>query len=120
MAVLKHNFRELKIWRMSMDIVKSVYMLTDQLPNAEKYGIVSQLNRASISIPSNIAEGSGRSSQKQFTYFLDVALSSSFELETQLILVSEIFELNVDELINNIHELQKMIVGFRKSLDAKV
>lgn len=116
MARLKHNFRELKIWRISMDIVKSIYVFTENLPSEEKFGLISQINRSSVSIPSNIAEGSGRSSDKEFDYFLSVALSSSFELETQLILANEIFGFEIEEQIENIHELQKMIVGFKKKL----
>lgn len=82
-----HNFRELKIWKESINLVKQIYLLTSDLPKDEKFGLISQINRCSVSIPSNIAEGSGRTSDKEFLNFLNIAISSSYELETQLILV---------------------------------
>ncbi len=111
---MRHNFRELKIWKEAMNIVKSVYILTSQLPSDERFGLVSQINRCSVSIPSNIAEGSGRTSNKEFLHFLNISLSSSFELETQLILSNDLFNLETEDLILKIHELQKMMVGFKK------
>ena len=119
MAIKRHNFRELKIWQESMKIVKSVYSLTSNLPSDERYGLVSQINRCSISIPSNIAEGSGRTSNKEFIHFLNISISSSFELETQLILANDLFNTDSEEIIEKINELQKMIVGFKKSLELK-
>lgn len=119
MAIKRHNFRELKIWQESMKIVKSVYSLTSNLPSDERFGLVSQINRCSISIPSNIAEGSGRTSNKEFIHFLNISISSSFELETQLILANDLFNTDSEEIIEKINELQKMIVGFKKSLDIK-
>lgn len=113
---LKHNFRELKIWKSAMDVVKDVYFFSSQLPSEEKFGLKSQINRAAVSIAANIAEGSGRTSSKEFQYFLNISISSSFELETELILASEIFNLEVEAIINKLHELQKMIAGFKKSL----
>jgi four helix bundle protein len=119
MAIKRHNFRELKIWQESMKIVKSVYSLTSNLPSEEKFGLISQINRCSISIPSNIAEGSGRTSNKEFIHFLNISISSSFELETQLILANDLFNIDSEEIITKINELQKMIVGFKKSLELK-
>ncbi len=113
---LKHNFRELRIWRASMDVVKDVYQFTAQLPSEEKFGLKSQINRAAVSVAANIAEGSGRTTNKEFQYFLNVSISSSFELETELILASEIFSIEVEMLIQKLHEVQKMIAGFKKSL----
>lgn len=115
--MMAHNFRELKIWKDSMKVVKSVYLLTSQLSNDEKFGLVSQMNRCSVSIPSNIAEGSGRTSNKEFVYFLNVSLSSTFELETQLILSNELFDLPISEIVEQINELQRMIIGFKKTLE---
>jgi four helix bundle protein len=100
---VKHNFRELKIWKDSMGLVKIVYLTTQKLPENEKFGLISQINRSAVSIPSNIAEGSGRSSEKEFVHFLNIAISSSFELETSFCL-------------QKIIEIQKMISGFKKSL----
>lgn len=81
-----HNFKELMIWKKTMDIVEKTYNITSGLPSEERFALVSQLNRCAVSIPSNIAEGSGRSTEKDFIKFLNMALSSSFELETQLLL----------------------------------
>ena len=117
MRIRRHNFRDLKIWQEAMQIVKSVYVLTSQLPKDEKFGLISQINRSSVSIPSNIAEGSGRTSNKEFMHFLNISLSSSFELETQLILSNELFNIEIKNTLKKINELQKMIVGFKKTLD---
>lgn len=113
---MRHNFRELKIWKDSMNLAKNVYILASQLPNEEKFGLKSQLNRCAISIPSNIAEGSGRTSNKEFNHFLNISLSSSYELETQLILVNEIFEIELNEILTELQILQKMIGGFKRTL----
>ena len=77
------NFRNLKIWQRAMKLVIAIYNLTRMLPKEEKFGLKSQMTRAAISIPSNIAEGSSRSSPKEFKHFLEMSLGSAFELETQ-------------------------------------
>lgn len=79
---MKHNFRDLGIWKDSFSIVKEVYELCQKLPDDEKFGLKSQILRCAVSIPSNIAEGSGRTSDKEFLYLLNIAISSSYELET--------------------------------------
>lgn len=103
-----------------MEIVKSIYKLTSQLPAEEKFGLISQMNRCSISIPSNIAEGSGRTGNKEFIHFLNISLSSTYELETQLILSNELFDLSVSGIIEKLHELQRMMKGFKKTLENTV
>ena len=113
-----HNFRQLNIWKDSMLLAKAVYLLTNNFPNNEKYGLISQINRASISVPSNIAEGSSRNSNKEFKHFLSIALGSLFELETQVVLSQELryMEFEASEgLISKIIQLQKMIATFRKT-----
>lgn len=112
-----HNFRELKIWKESMALVKVIYHITSKLPSEEKFGLVSQINRCAVSIPSNIAEGSGRTSNKEFTHFLNVAISSSYELESQLILVYDIFEIETTETIKELQSLQLKIGAFKRSLN---
>ena len=112
---MKHNFRELNIWKEALELVKMVYKLTIKLPVEEKFGLISQINRSSISIPSNIAEGSGRTSEKEFIHFLNIAISSSYELETQLILIHEIYQIETQNIILNLNKIQKMINGFKKS-----
>ena len=79
--------KDLEVWKKSMDLVADVYKLMKQLPESEKYGLIFQIKRSSISIPSNIAEGAGRASTKEFIRFLDIATGSLGELETQLLLV---------------------------------
>ncbi|MGV3630821.1 MAG: four helix bundle protein [Bacteroidota bacterium] len=114
---MKHNFRELKIWKAGIDLTKETYFLSIKLPEKEKFGLRSQIKRSSSSIPTNIAEGSGRTTIKDFQNFLKISLSSSYELETQLVLINLIFEIDTDEITNKLNELQPMIVGFKKSLD---
>ena len=99
-----------------MDLVRNVYALTSELPDDERFGLKSQVNRCAVSIPSNIAEGSGRGTNKDFGRFLDISLGSSYELETQLILTHDIFKIDTDRIIEELKEVQRMIVGFRKTL----
>ncbi len=116
----KHNFREIKIWQEALVIVKEVYAFTSNLPKEERYGITSQINRSAVSIPSNIAEGSGRTSNKEFIRFLEIAISSSYELETQLILAQDLFNLSTNELIENLHALQNRIGGFTRQIKERI
>lgn len=112
------NFKELKIWKLGMEIATAVYRLSTRLPKEERYGLISQITRAGISIPSNIAEGSAKSSEKEFKYYLETALGSAFELETQLLIISELNLSNssCDDLINEIQKEQKMIGSFISSV----
>jgi len=75
------SFRDLDVWKLSIEIVKNIYQLTNKFPNSEIYGLIAQLRRSAISIPSNIAEGQGRNSTKEFKQFLAIALGSLAELE---------------------------------------
>lgn len=84
------NFKTLQVWKNGIEIIKCTYALTKLLPSEERFGFVSQMNRAAVSIPSNVAEGSTRSTQKDFRRFLEIALGSAFELDTQLIALNEI------------------------------
>ena len=111
-----HNFRELNVWKRSMDLVRNVYVLTSDLPEDERFGLKSQVNRCAVSIPSNIAEESGRGTNKDFSRFLDISLGSSYELETQLILTHDLFKIETDKIIQELNEVQKMIVGFSRKL----
>ncbi len=74
-----HNFRQLQIWKEGMELSKSIYLILDKFTVSEKFGLISQISRSAISVPSNIAEGSFRSSNKEFSHFLSIALGSSFE-----------------------------------------
>lgn len=103
-----------------MEVAKNTYLLTKTFPSDERYGLVSQMNRSSVSIPSNIAEGCGRKSAKEFYHFLNIALGSAFELETQLIFSFEFSFIKEEKFTNlsiNINEIQKMITGLQKSLN---
>ena len=113
------NFKELKIWQKGMDIAVSCLQLTESFPSSEKYGIISQINRAAISIPSNVAEGSSRSSEKDYGRFIEISLGSSFELETQLLIAQRLKfgdQEKVTFLIATISEEQKMLSGFLRTL----
>ena len=81
----RHNYKNLKIWNLGIEIVDDVFNIINEFPNDEKFGLSSQISRCSVSIPSNIAEGSSRT-DKSFSHFIDISLGSSFELETQLII----------------------------------
>lgn len=103
-----------------MDLASEIYLLTNSFPSIERFGLISQMQRSAVSIPSNIAEGSAKSSNKDFARFLEISIGSSFELETQLILASKLNYVDSEISIstqNKINELQKMIIGFKNKLD---
>jgi len=84
------NFRKLEIWKEGIALVKQIYKLANELPKEEKYGLRSQITRAAVSVPSNIAEGCSRNSEIEFKRFLEIAIGSLFELETQLIIITDL------------------------------
>jgi four helix bundle protein len=117
-----HNYKNLKILQNSHLLVKQVYELSLLLPQKEQYGLVSQIQRTVVSITTNIAEGSGSGSDKDFARFLDIAIASSFELETELLLAFDLNYLNEDQaqpVLLQIQEIQKMIHGFKEKLKVK-
>lgn len=114
-----HNFRELKVWQKARILVKEVYMFTKDLPDEEKFGLTSQMRRASVSIPSNITEGTGRRTNKEFGRFLDIAIGSAYELETQLILCLDlgfVSQKKFVELEEKIQEVERMTHSLREKL----
>mgnify|MGYP001275790923 CR=1 FL=1 len=114
-----HNFEKLNFWKKSIELAKKVYLATTEISSDEKYGLISQIKRASVSIPSNIAEGSGRNSNKEFIQFLGIANGSTFELITQLILakrLSLVDEEIIQPIINQLVEISNMSFSFQKSL----
>lgn len=116
---MKHNFKNLNIWKLSLVLTNEIYELTDNFPNNENYGLTSQIRRCAVSIPSNIAEGSSRNSNKDFNRFLEISLGSLYELQTQIIISAKRNFLNESELVeleSKIEELQRMISGFQKTL----
>lgn len=115
-----HNFKKLEIWKRAVDLVTEIYVLTCDYPKEEVFGLTAQTRRAATSIPLNISEGSAKSSNKDFCRFLEMAIGSSFELETALIIAHNLKYIqinNLEEKQNKINELQRMINGFKDSLD---
>ncbi|MGE0090758.1 MAG: four helix bundle protein [Bacteroidales bacterium] len=113
------DFKKLKIWQKGFQIAIDAYKLTKEFPSEEKFGLVSQINRASISITSNIAEGSSRHSEKNYSRFLEIALGSCFELESQLLIIMELGFAKkepINQLLKDIDEEQKMLIAFMKIL----
>jgi len=113
------NFKQLDIWKNGIEIVKQIYMLSQQLPPEEKFGLRSQLTRASVSIPSNIAEGCSRNSEIEFKRFLEIAMGSLFEVETQLIISQEL-EFIQQENLKSIFELLNKEAKMINSLINKI
>ena len=121
LTVLMKNFRELLVWQKSVDLVVEIYTETENFPDSEKFSLISQIRRAAISIPSNIAEGAERTSQKDFSHFLTMAKSSAAELETQIIISAKLGFLKktkLTELLQKIVEIKKMLFGLRKSVNS--
>lgn len=106
------SFRDLVIWQKGIELVKLIYKATESFPEKEKFGLISQIRRCAVSIPSNIAEGHIRSHKAEFKQFLFIALGSIAELETQLIIANELGYSNkelFEDLIYKIHSLGKQI-----------
>lgn len=106
-----HQYKNLTLWNKSIELVTRVYQLTAGFPDKERFNLVSQINRAAVSIPSNIAEGTGRNSDREFKQFLAISHASSFELDTQLIISFRLgycSQAEWDESLDVIGELQKM------------
>ncbi|TDP02153.1 four helix bundle protein [Flavobacterium sp. 245] len=118
-----HQFEKLKIWQKAMDIAVHVYEISSLLPNDEKFNLIHQIKKCAVSIPSNIAEGSGRNSEKEFMHFLGIANGSTFELITQLILAKRLKLVNEDLIqptINQLVEVSNMNFSFQRTLKDKI
>lgn len=114
------NFKELKVWQKGVEIALTSYKLVDTFPNSEKYSLSQQITRAAVSIPSNIAEGSSRSSEKEYARFLEISLGSCFELETQYLIAQNVNFGNqqiVTTGLQMLNEEQKMIMAFLNKLN---
>ncbi|MFH1193308.1 MAG: four helix bundle protein [Candidatus Jorgensenbacteria bacterium] len=114
-----NSYRDLVVWQRAMELVVVIYELTDEFPHNEQYGLVSQMRRAAVSIPSNIAEGSRRSSKKDFKHFLLTAFGSGSELETQIEIVKRLSfgtNLNFEKIDSLLVEVMKMLNGLIGSL----
>lgn len=115
--------KKLDAWKLSFEFVKEIYLATDGFPSSEKFGLTSQLRRASVSIPTNIAEGAGRKSKKEFINFLSIALGSVSEVDTLLLLSRDLNFIKpelTDELLIKLDVIGKLIFGLMKSLQNQV
>ena len=115
-----HNYKKLHIWQDGINLARKVYEIAGTFPSHEKYGIVSQMTRAAVSIPSNIAEGAGRNSNKDFANFLGIALGSLFELHTQITICKQIGYIDhetVKQLEEQIFTLQQQIITNKKKIE---
>jgi four helix bundle protein len=113
------TFKDLDIWKRSIQLVKEIYRASSLFPSNELYGLTAQMRRSAISIPSNIAEGCRRRGPKEFARFLNIALSSLAELETQLIIADELSYLEKDDslvLFELIDHISRMVFNLRKKL----
>jgi len=118
--MMNHNFKELKIWQKSKNLCLKVYQETKEFPNDERFGLTNQIRRCSVSVPSNIAEVCGRNTSKQLVQYLDMAMGSLTELETQLIISNEFNYLKSAIAIGMIsegNEIQKMLNAFRSKVE---
>ncbi len=114
------DYKELDVWKEAVKLVKDVYEMLKSFPEEEKFGLISQIKRASISIPSNIAEGSARNSDKEFIQFLYISLGSLSEVETQFIIAKELAYIdNIKNILNKIEKVRRLILGLIKYLKGK-
>jgi four helix bundle protein len=115
------SYRDLAVWQRAMDLAKNIYRATAHFPNEERFGLVNQMRRAAVSIPSNIAEGHARSGAREFQRFVSIALGSVAELETQVILSTDLGYLEnqtKEDLLLQLDTVGKMLRGLHKSLAA--
>jgi four helix bundle protein len=113
------NYRNLIVWQKAIDFVVEIYAITKIFPKEELYGLTSQMKRAAISIPSNIAEGQGRRTKKEFAHFLSMAYGSLREIETQLTIAQRLGFADTNRLspaLNNCAEIGRLLNGLSKSL----
>jgi four helix bundle protein len=120
-----HNYKQLKIWQKAMDIVCEIYKTTAAFPSEEKFGLTAQMRRCAVSLSSNIAEGAGRNSDKEFCHFLAISHASSFELETQILVSYRLGFMNQEvtdsySLCEQIHEMQKMNYTLQQKMNPEL
>ena len=114
------NFKELKIWNKGFEIAVKSFKLINTFPKEEKFGISSQITKSAVSISSNIAEGSSRTSERNYLRFIEISLGSTFELETQLLIAKAANFGNSDlsnEILKDINEEEKMLISFMNKLN---
>jgi len=115
----KHNFKQITAWKKAKKLVPVVYKVVAEFPVDERFALTSQIKRAVVSISSNIAEGSGRNTTNDFAHFLDIALGSAFELESELLVAIDLKFIDMGyltDVFSLLSEVQKLIIGFQKTL----
>jgi len=114
----RRKYQRLLVWQEAMDLVAGVYRVTERLPATERFGLCQQLRRAAVSIPSNIAEGAGRHSDKEFIRFLNIANGSLLEVETQLLIALQLKYIEeISELQNSIDKIFAMLSSLKRKLN---
>ena len=117
------SYRDLVAWQKARALVKAVYLLTASFPTGERFGLVSQMDRAAVSIPSNIAEGYGRATTQDYLHFLRIARGSAFELETQLVLASDLGLCGAEDemrISEKLHEVIRVLQGLMAALERRI
>jgi len=117
------SFRDLDVWKIAIDFAREIYLLTEKFPGSEAFGLTGQMRRSAISVPSNIAEGQGRNSSKEFRQFLSIALGSLAEIETQLVIAEQVGYMKpraLDKCLTSIDTMRKMIRSLSQSLQARL
>ncbi len=110
------DYKELKVWQESMKLTEMIYRVTSKLPKYELYALGDQARRAVVSIPSNIAEGQRRKSRVEFVRFINIAIGSVAELETQVILMDKLYKLDIKDVLNQIELVFKLLFGLRRGI----
>lgn len=116
----RHNYKNIEVWKKARVLVKDIYVVTAKFPDNERFGLVAQFRRAMVSVVLNIAEGSGRTTNKEFSKFLDNAYGSALEVESLIFLSLDLGFISTDihdELLTKISEILRMIKGFQAQLD---
>ncbi|RTY85578.1 four helix bundle protein [Flavobacterium sp. RSP49] len=114
------DHKDLDVWKKGMDLVVKVYQITQSFPDTEKYGLTSQMRRAAISIPSNIAEGAARKGDKELMQFLYISIGSLSELETQYLIAIRLeFVIKEDAFEQQLIEVKKLLIGFKNYINKK-
>jgi len=117
-----HNFKEMKIWQKAKELAVETYKITNKIPTKEQFGIISQLERAAVSVPANIAEGSGRATRGEFLQFLGIARGSNFEVASQLTIAKGLgfsSSKNIDEVEALSNEAGRLLTLLIQSIRAK-
>lgn len=114
-----HKYKDLNIWKDSMELTSMIYSITQNFPDQENYGLTSQMRRCAVSIPTNIAEGAGRNGKAEFKHFIGIALGSLFELDTQVELnfkLNYVTEVDFTNIISEITKIRRMMFSFQNTL----